>query len=186
MRIITGRFKGRTLEPIPGSGIRPATERVKGTIFNMLQNRLNLTGARVLDLFAGSGNLGFEAMSRGASYVLFVDHSESALAVIEGNAAKLDCIDACGIVAMDALCFVEHCPDRFDLIFADPPYAYGQTADLPQIVFGGNLLKKSGFLIMEHARQTEFPLSPRYRVAARKEFGGTRVSFFVHPSSEGV
>ncbi len=184
MRIITGRFKGRTLRTIPGPGIRPATERVKGVIYNMLQNRLNLNGARVLDLFAGSGNLGFEALSRGASYVLFVDDSAPALEVIESNAAKLECIGACGIVEIDAFTFLDHCRDRFDLIFADPPYAYERTADLPRAVFGRNLLKKDGFLIMEHGKRTVFLPSAEYRLSIRKEFGATYLSFFVHPSSE--
>ena len=185
MKIITGRFKGRRLQGVPSKGIRPATERAKGVIFNSLQNRLNINGARVLDLFAGSGNLGFEALSRGAAYVLFVDDSESALALVEGNAGVLNCVDACGIVEMDAFSFVERCRDRFDLIFADPPYACDRTADLPRMIFEKNLLKKDGFLIIEHDKHTSFDPSALYRLAVRKGFGSTHLSFFVHPSCEG-
>jgi 16S rRNA (guanine(966)-N(2))-methyltransferase RsmD len=180
MRIIAGKFKGRSLESVPDISVRPATGRVKGAIFNMLQNRLGLINATVLDLFAGSGSLGFEALSRGASAVVFVDESRPVLESIRSNAQTLGCLDMCDIIHDDAVSFVGHCRDRFDLIFADPPYAYAETPMLPMVVFQHKLLKSGGFLIIEHAKQTTFSPSEYYKLAVQKQFGNTQVSFFQH------
>lgn len=180
MRIITGKFKGRRLAEIEDRDIRPATDRVRGSIFNMLQNRLGLVGAIVLDLFAGTGSLGFEAISRGAAGVTFVDTNDGALEAIGENAARLQCEDAVEVVRMDSIAFARASDRRFDLIFADPPYAFEGTPEIPALIFSRHLLKKGGFLIIEHMRRTMFPASPAYLTAVRKDFGGTAVSFFVH------
>ncbi len=178
MRIITGKFRGRTLETIRGLTVRPATERVKGTIFNVLQNRIGLQDAVVLDLFAGSGSLGFEALSRGARQVVFVDDSGRVLDVIDSNAERLGCADDCILIQSDAISFIERTNDRFDLVFADPPYAYKEVVQLPKLILGRGLLKKGGFLIIEHAKQVTFDPDGVMRIAEQKEFGNTRVSFF--------
>lgn len=180
MRIITGKFKGRSLTTIRDGSVRPATDRVKGSIFNVLQNRLNLTDAHVLDLFAGSGSLGFEALSRGASKTVFVDDNQGALDALELNAERLHCIDSCEIIQSDAMSFIQRGESEFDLIFADPPYAYAETKSLPERIFERKLLKREGFLIIEHERRTAFEPSPLYRILLQKEFGNTRVGFFVH------
>lgn len=185
MRIITGKFKGRTLTPIQAKGVRPATDRVKSTIFNMLQNRLRIKGADVLDLFAGSGNLGFEAISRGAKQVIFVDDSNEILDIIETNAEKLNCLDTCIIIQSDAESFLEKTDKSFDLIFADPPYAYEKTGEIPEIIFKRKLLKTDGYLIIEHSKHTKFMESKLYQIEVQKKFGNTRVSFFVHPKEKG-
>ncbi len=177
MRIITGKFKGRTLATIGDRSVRPATDRVKSAIFNVLQSRLGLHGARVLDLFAGSGSLGFEALSRGAQQAVFVDDSKKVLDVIESNAERLGCVDDCVIVETDALSFIGRTNDRFDLIFADPPYAYEAVTQLPKLIFSRGLLNADGFLIIEHARQVALDAEPAFRMAVQKEFGNTRVSF---------
>ena len=180
MRIITGKFKGRILNTVKDNGVRPATDHVKGTIFNVLQNRLRVEGARVLDLFAGSGSLGFEALSRGADHVVFVDDRKEVLDVIERNAAMLDCVDTCEIMQSDALAFIRCEHSQYDLIFADPPYAFEDLPAIPELVFSHKLLKKEGFLIIEHSKHTTFPINNSYRVVVNKEFGNTRVNFFTH------
>jgi 16S rRNA (guanine966-N2)-methyltransferase len=182
MRIITGKYKGRLLSSLRDNSVRPATDRVKGTIFNMLQNRLSLTDIHVLDLFAGSGSLGFEALSRGAANVVFVDENRNVLDMLLSNAEKLDCSESCYILQADALSFIGQSNDKFDLIFADPPYVYTETPRLPDLIFRQKLLKSEGFLIIEHEKQTSFEPSEFYRLAVQKEFGNTRVSFFIHPS----
>ena len=183
MRIITGRFKGRSLRTTKEVDVRPAMDRVKGAIFNMLQNRLGLGGARVLDLFAGIGSLGFEALSRGAAQIVFVEDNRRMLDVIEENAEILGCLEECEIVHDDALSFIERNSNQtFDLIFADPPYDFEQTPDIPRKVFEQQLLKKDGLLIIEHAKRTLFEASPRYTLAVEREFGNTRLSFFLHPA----
>jgi 16S rRNA (guanine(966)-N(2))-methyltransferase RsmD len=182
MRIITGIYKGRTLQTVRDNSVRPATDRVKGTIFNVLQNRLDLNGARVLDLFAGSGSLGFEALSRGAAHVTFVDLQRSALAMIERNAEALGCIEECDIFEDDAHSFLRRAPAPFDLIFADPPYAWEGIGMLPSDILAAGLLRKQGFLIIEHSKQAAFAPGGSYEVAVCKEFGNTRVSFIVQPA----
>ena len=181
MRIITGKFKGRTLATLQDRVVRPATDRVKKTIFDVLQSRLDLRNAQVLDLFAGSGSLGLEALSRGAAQAVFVDNSKHVLDIVEANAEKLGCIDHCIIVQTDAFSFVRRTNDRFDLIFVDPPYANEDAIEFPEMIFGRGLLKTGGFLIMEHARRTTVETKPTFHLAAQKEFGNTRVSFFTLP-----
>jgi 16S rRNA (guanine966-N2)-methyltransferase len=185
MRIITGKFKGRTLNSPRGMETRPATDRVKTTIFNMLQNRIAISGIDVLDLFAGTGSLGFESLSRGAKHVVFVDDQEDSLDVIEENAESLECIQQCAIMRDDALNFISRWKEQFGLIFADPPYAYEHTHSIPMKIFEKQMLRTSGYLIIEHSKKLDFPESALYQIVQRKEFGNTHVSFFIHPNEHG-
>lgn len=178
MRVIAGQFRGRNLVSARGPDIRPATDRVKESIFNVLQNRLSLEGALVLDLFAGTGSLGIETISRGAAHADFVDTTEASLRLLRANIARLSCQSLCTVIEVDAMRFIETTEKRFDLIFADPPYAFEGTRFIPEKIFDRRLLEKEGFLIIEHQKSTEFPESLRYRAAVRKEFGQTLVSFF--------
>jgi 16S rRNA (guanine966-N2)-methyltransferase len=156
-------------------------DRVKGTIFNMLQNRLRLEGARVLDLFAGSGSLGFEAVSRGAESCVFVDSYQPALDMIEENGNALDCLSQCEIVQDDAFSFIARSGQSFDLVFADPPYKFEGTIELPLIIFQNTLIQNEGFLIIEHHKSVIIPPADLYFQAAQRQFGSTLVSFFTHP-----
>ena len=178
MRIITGIYKGRVLTTLPDKRVRPVTDRVKSTIYNVLQSRLDLRDAHILDLFAGSGSLGLEAISRGAKDAVFVDEDREVLDTIERNAESLGCLENCALVQTDAQAFIERSEDRFDLIFADPPYAYGHVALLPPLIMNRQLLKKEGFLIIEHEKRVQFAEDPLYHIAVQKEFGITRISFF--------
>jgi 16S rRNA (guanine966-N2)-methyltransferase len=184
MRIITGAFKGKSLKSLDDRSIRPVTDRVKTTIYNMLQNRLRLTDAVVLDLYAGSGSLGFEALSRGARSVVFVDDAGEALDILERNATALGCMDDCEIIQCDALSFIDKTREKFDLIFADPPYAYGMTNEIPAKIFRKNILTNQGYLIIEHTKNLIFAKDDIYHIAATKEFGTTHISFFTHPLKE--
>ena len=181
MRIITGIYRGRHLATVPDRSVRPVTDRVKSTIFNMLQNRLRLDGARILDLFAGSGSLGFEALSRGAATCVFVDTSNPVLTILEENSEALGCAEACEMIQDDALSFIEHSSQPYDLIFADPPYAFAMTSDLPSKIFQKKLLRPEGYLIIEHHKTTVIPSDGLFSLAAQKRFGSTLVSFFTHP-----
>jgi len=181
MRVITGLYKGRIIKTVDDLSVRPATERVKQTIFNMLMSRLDLEGAHVLDLFAGSGNLGIEALSRGAGHVTFVESSEEAAGYIERNIETLGCEDAATIIETDAMRYIRDEGGRFDLIFADPPYAFEQTAEIPPLVFGNHLLKNDGYLLIEHASDLRFNDTPQYHAGPEKKFGRTVVTFFHHP-----
>ncbi len=178
MRIITGLYRGRTIRTVGGLAVRPATDRVRQSIFNMLSNRMHLAGASVLDLFAGSGSLGLEALSRGAASALFVEGERNAAAIIEETAREFGCGPAAVVVCSDAMAYLEQETEPYDLIFADPPYAFAGTADLPRIIFSRGLLRSGGYLLIEHARPLSFRSTELYTAGPAKRFGRTIVTFF--------
>jgi 16S rRNA (guanine966-N2)-methyltransferase len=186
MRIITGLYKGRILKTVKDLSVRPATDRVKQTIFDMLATRVDLDGASVLDLFAGSGSLGIEALSRGAERAVFVETSPAAIASIEANLAMLDCNDAAEIHETDALAFITRSNEHYDIIFADPPYEFDETQNIPEIVFTSGILKRYGMLIIEHATSLRFESTQLYNTGPEKKFGRTVVTFFTHRKMEGT
>ena len=128
MRIIAGEWRGRQIEAPPGNATRPTGDRVRETLFSMLASRLgSFEDLRVADLFAGSGALGFEALSRGAASATFVESDAGAAAAIRRNAERLGASERARIIAGSALTLPRSEP--FDLIFADPPYAIGSGTD---------------------------------------------------------
>ncbi|HEV8381885.1 MAG TPA: 16S rRNA (guanine(966)-N(2))-methyltransferase RsmD [Gemmatimonadales bacterium] len=132
LRIIAGEFKGRRLKAPAGRAVRPTGDRVKEAWFSILQQ--SIPDARVLDLFAGSGALGFEALSRGAVSVDFVENSKASLAAIRDNATTLNVGDRVTIHRSDALRFAERLqPAQYDVAFADPPYATDHAAELVEL-----------------------------------------------------
>ncbi len=181
MRVITGLYKGRILKTVQDLSVRPATDRVKQTMFDMLTNRIEFEGARILDLFAGSGSLGIEALSRGATHVTFVELNPDAEAFIERNVEMLGCEEETEIISMEAMQFLRRSQEQYDLIFADPPYAYDETATIPSVIFQSKILKKHGYLLIEHATKLEFSSTPLYHAGPSKKFGRTIVTFFHHP-----
>ena len=183
MRVITGRFKGRRLVSIPDRTIRPATDRVKQAVFDALATRLDLRNAEVLDLFAGTGSLGIEALSRGAHHCTFVDSGEGATQCIHHNLETLGCSNSAQVVQVDALRFIDECRTRFRLIFADPPYSFPHTGTIPQTIFTRDLVDQSGYLLIEHEKNVIFEDSQSFAVGSVKKFGSTYVSFFVHRES---
>jgi 16S rRNA (guanine966-N2)-methyltransferase len=129
MRIIAGEFRGRRLRPPPDRRVRPTTDRVREAWFSIVRDAV--PGARVLDLFAGSGALGIEALSRGAVHATFVEFGAASLAVLRQNLADLDLEERATVRRADALRYVAKLEDgAFDLAFADPPYTTGQAEAL--------------------------------------------------------
>ena len=182
MRVIAGLYKGRTLTTVNDLSVRPATDRVKQTLFDVLSTRLDLEGASVLDLFAGSGSLGIEALSRGAARVVFVENNRHAVEHIVHNARKLGCEDAIDVDIADSIDFLESARKTYDLIFADPPYDFDATGSIPEIVFRASLLARHGYLLIEHTRNLHFEDTATYTTGPVKKFGRTLVTFFHHPS----
>jgi len=178
MRVISGTYKGRNLRPVRDPRVRPAADRVKESIFNILQNRVNLHGTRVLDLFAGSGSLGFEALSRGAAWVVFVDEWQGATKVIEENIKLLGCGDRCEVIKADVYKFLRHAEEQYDLVFVDPPYRLESAPDLPHRIFKQGLLSPPGLIIMEHAARTKIQPDGSFSLVSERAFGSTKVSFF--------
>jgi 16S rRNA (guanine966-N2)-methyltransferase len=184
MRIIAGRYRGRRLDTVGDLSVRPATDRVRQTIFDMLTTRVSLEGADVLDLFAGSGSLGFEAISRGARHATFVEQSRQAIPYIQKTAASLGCQNAVTILQMDAIRYVREAEDTYTLVFADPPYAFADTAQLPALILGQGLLRPGGYLLIEHAHPQRFATTPEYEAGPEKQFGRTLVTFFQQRNSQ--
>ncbi|MBX2991178.1 MAG: 16S rRNA (guanine(966)-N(2))-methyltransferase RsmD [Bacteroidetes bacterium] len=184
MRVISGTYKGRILKTVKNFSVRPATDRVKQTLFDMLATRLEMDDATVLDLFAGSGGLGIEALSRGAAHVTFVEHDEEAALYIEKNLYTLGCEDRTAIVETDAVSFVRRCKDSFDLIFADPPYLFPETPELPRLILGQQMLTRNGYLLIEHTTDIQFETTELFHAGPEKRFGRTVVTFFRHHEQE--
>src|SRR4051812_15414268 len=151
MRIIAGEWRGRTIEAPPGGATRPTADRVRETLFSMFASRLgSFEDLRVADLFAGSGALGLEALSRGAASAAFVENDAQAAAAIKRNAARLDAVDRVRILSGSALALPRSEP--FDLIFADPPYAVGSGSAVVEAVAKANWLARGGWMSIETAR----------------------------------
>src|SRR4051794_34408213 len=143
MRIIAGKWRGRVIEAPPGPATRPTADRVRETLFSMLTSRLgSFEDLRVADLFAGSGALGLEALSRGAAHATFVENDPKATAVIRRNADKLGA--SVQMIGGSALALPKAEP--FDLIFADPPYAPGSGSAVVAAVVKANWLAPGGWL----------------------------------------
>ncbi len=157
MRIISGIYKSRKIHSgISSKGYRPSSDRTRETLFNILTHRIDLQGASCLDLFAGSGAYGFEALSRGASKCDFVEKSSSAIPLIRKTSEELGCENRTAIIKSDALEYLrEDDNSNHDIIFADPPYEYPHYMELFRLV----LLKKFKVFVLECSKQTLKALS---------------------------
>lgn len=154
MRVITGTARGRRLITLAGDTVRPTSSRVKEALFSILQ--FELEGRRVLDLFAGSGQLGIEALSRGAKQAVFVDQSAKSLAVVKENLQKCGFTDRVELHQKPAEQFIRTAqPHSFDMIFLDPPYRMDILAHiLPDLV---SLLRPEGIIVAEHEKSCKIP-----------------------------
>ncbi len=180
MRIITGKLKGRQI-PIPKTDLlRPTSDRTKEGLFSVIDARTYFDQTRILDLFAGSGNLGFEAISRGAASCLFVDNIAEHLKQIEKTAAKFGIKEQISTLSMDVELFLEKDFGQFDFIFADPPYEYYKMAEMIDMIMNDNMdhnwLNENGWFILEHDKRHNFTDHP-YNVFS-KPYGRTIVSIF--------
>jgi 16S rRNA (guanine966-N2)-methyltransferase len=151
MRIIAGEWRGRIIEAPPGGDTRPTADRVRETLFSMLASRRgSFDDLRVADLFAGSGALGFEALSRGAGHATFVESNGAAAAAIRRNAEKLGATNRIHIIGGSALALPRSEP--FGLIFADPPYAPGAGSAVVAAVVDAGWLAAGGWMAVETSR----------------------------------
>lgn len=181
MRIITGTLKGRRFPAPPSEAVRPTSDRAKESLFSMLEARTDLNGCRILDLFAGSGNLGFEALSRGAQSVLFVDSSAIAIQYIQDTAARFGVSSSISTLGMPVDFYLQGTPSPFDVIFADPPYELEGLPSLPDTLLHGGWLSTGGWMVLEHDKRHRFDEHPFCDTS--RPYGRTIVSLF-HPTSE--
>jgi 16S rRNA (guanine966-N2)-methyltransferase len=181
MRIVGGKFKSRVIAAPPGSATRPTTDRVREAIFNRLSHGIpgfTINNARTLDLFAGSGAMGLEALSRGARHVLFVDTSERARAAIRRNAEALGVLGLCKIWRRDATRLGECKPaPPFDLVLLDPPYGKGCIEKTLEKLVAGSWLKPGTIIVAEEAATTEFTSPASIAVLDERRYGDTKVMF---------
>ncbi len=164
--------------PSPASAIYqvpPTTDRAKQTIFDILSNRLNFDGIEVLDLFAGSGSLGLEAISRGAKSAVFVDKATQSLRVLEANIDTLGLTDQCTAYSADVFWFLKSISRSFDLVFVDPPYRLERIEELPNAIFDSRAVKEGALVVMEHSKESQIQLSDSMYDITRKAFGQTTV-----------
>jgi len=177
MRIITGTLKGRQIH-IPNTlNVRPTTDRTKEGLFSILDSRKYIRDTTVLDLFAGSGNLGIEAISRGAKSVLFVDSDRRNIDHIEQLAKEFEISDQIRTVTSPVEKFLEGMPLPYDIIFADPPYEYPLMEELIDTITTDGWLADNGWLILEHDSRHDFRDHPH--CAYNKNYGRTYVSIFL-------
>lgn len=163
MRIITGRAKGIRLETLKGDNTRPTAERAKEAVFSMLQ--FDLEGREVLDLYAGSGQMGLEAVSRGAASATFVDKSKDAVGVISKNIEKTKLSPYCRVLCSDATDFIKATRGRrkFDIIFIDPPYALHAVPDTLSALMGADMLKGTSIIVAESEEADVFEKRPELK-----------------------
>lgn len=176
MRIITGTLKGRRIHIPTNLDVRPTTDRVKEGMFSVIDSRKFIAGARAMDLFAGSGSLGFEAISRGAESVLFVDEDRYNVSHIEKTAGEFGVEERCRTAVSRVEDYLDGPPAPFDFIFCDPPYEYPQMEAMVAAILEKNWLRSGGWLILEHDSRHDFRDHPK--LLQQKEYGRTYVCFF--------
>lgn len=179
MRIISGTLGGRVLQVPRNASFRPTTDRVKESIFNMLAHRMTLTDARVCDLFAGSGGLGLEALSRGASHVTFVERDRHSLDVLRRNVAALDVASRCTVQPVPVESFLHRPPSAeatFDLVLADPPYALTLHGELLAQVRA--LLHPDALFVYEHDGRFSADAADGLEILLARSFGTTACTIY--------
>jgi len=176
VRIISGKNKGRKIIAPSHLPVRPTTDFAKEALFNILSNQLLLDGIDALDLFAGTGNISYEFISRNARKVLAVDNNYNCTKFIQMTADKLN-YENLFVVRADYLAFIKYTEMKWDLVFADPPYDMETVENLPSLIFEKQLIKPEGMLIIEHKKTidfSQFALFSDHRV-----YGNVNFSFFI-------
>ena len=175
MRIISGTYGGRRLSPPKNITARPTTDFAKESLFNLLNNRMDLEGIDMLDLFAGTGGIGIECVSRGAREVTAVE-----IAHVQQNWIIACCkqlgIRNLSVIRGDVFKFISACRTQYDLIFADPPYALESLPALPDSILSQGILKPEGWLVIEHGKDTDFTSHPNH--VETRTYGSVHFSLF--------
>lgn len=161
MRIISGLYGRRRFDVPANISARPTTDFARENLFNVLDNLIDIEGATALDLFAGTGAITFELLSRGAAAVTAVEKTPTQFNFIDRVARRLGCLDRLRLVRGDVFKYLRTAvPHQFDIIFADPPYNHERFAEIPPLVLGASLLKPGGLFIIEHSKAHDFSELP--------------------------
>ena len=175
MRIITGQYKGRHFDIPRTFKARPTTDFAKENIFNVLNGYIDFDGSAALDLFAGTGSISLEMLSRGCAPVVSVEADRDHAAFIAQCMKKIGTTDNV-LIRGDVFRFLKKCHEQFDFIFADPPYALENLADIPALVLGNDLLKPDGIFVLEHGKNYDFSQDPRF--IEHRNYGSVNFSLF--------
>ena len=175
MRIVSGEFKGRIINPPAGFTLRPTTDTAKESLFNILNNRYDFDELSVLDLFAGTGSISYEFLSRGVADIVCVEMNARHVGFIEKTCNDLKSTSA-KVVRADVFSFLKACTRSFDIIFADPPYDLKGIDQVPLLVFEKQLLKPDGVLVVEHSIETNLSAHPNF--VEKRKWGKVNMSFF--------
>lgn len=177
MRIISGKWGGRRIHPpakMPHT--RPTTDIAKEGLFNILQNRMDFTGIKTLDLFGGTGCISYELASRGAADMTIVEKDNTMHAFIRKNMDMLGA-ENIKILKMDVFAYLNSCSESFDFIFAGPPYALGTIDELPKIIVAKKMIRPGGFFVLEHTPRNQYENFAGFSFV--RNYGTTLFSFFV-------
>jgi 16S rRNA (guanine(966)-N(2))-methyltransferase RsmD len=177
MRVITGEARGRKLITLEGEDVRPTTDKVKEAVFSAIQ--FDIQGRKFLDLFAGSGQLGIEALSRGAESAVFVDSSRKAVDIIRKNLANTGFYDRAEVLHTDGLSYLSMTGEQFDIVYLDPPYSTGVLQEvLPKVV---EKVKKTGIIIVENPEKEEiFEKYGDFMLDRQKHYGKIKITMYRH------
>lgn len=179
MRVITGKAGGRKLETLNGNDVRPTTDMVKEAVFSIIQ--FEIEGRTFLDLFAGSGQMGIEAISRGAKKAIFVDSSKNSLAVINRNLETTGFSANAEVKLSDSISFLKNCDEKFDIAFLDPPYRKSLLQKTLEIL--PMFMNRTGKIICEYPRDDELPEQVgEFVVKKHYRYGKIMLTVFVHES----
>jgi len=175
MRIIGGILKGLRLNPPTNLPVRPTTDLAKEALFNILLNKIEFEGIKVLDLFSGTGNISLEFASRGASEVVSVDRSVQCIHYLN-DTSRQHKLTQIKTFKADVLKYLQIETEQYDVIFADPPYDLNQIPEIPKIIFDKNLLLPGGLLIVEHQSLQNLSSHPAF--VEHRKYGHSSFSFF--------
>jgi len=176
MQILTGRYSGFKLKP-PPKGIRPTSGRVKESLFGIIQDRLD--HAHVLDLFAGTGSLGLEAISAGASSCCFVDKSWIATSAVKSNIEKLAVIEKCQIINTSSQNYIKNIDSEpYHLIFLDPPYRKIDVDELVYLIYENQVITNDGLIVVESGLDEKFS-ETQSKIVRQEKYGNTQLTFFL-------
>jgi 16S rRNA (guanine(966)-N(2))-methyltransferase RsmD len=178
MRVIAGTARGRRLKELQGRDTRPTTDKVKESIFNIIQ--FELEGRRVLDLFGGTGQLGIEALSRGSAHCTFVEMRRDAVNLMRDNLKELNFTDRAKIVQGDALAFLSSCREKFDVILLDPPYHGDLMDQAMEAIIRFDILSEHGIMVCETSadRQLTPPPAEKFEEGRSYRYGQIKLSIF--------
>jgi 16S rRNA (guanine966-N2)-methyltransferase len=175
VRIISGKNRGRKIVAPSNLQVRPTTDFAKEALFNLLINRININDIEVLDLFAGTGNISYEFISRNAAKVVAVDNNYSCTKFIQQTADKLN-YENLFVIRADFKIFIRQTEMKWDIIFADPPYDMAEVESLPAFIFERQLIKPGGIFILEHKKSIDYSHFPQF--SEHRAYGNVNFSFF--------